>query len=150
MNKLFIPKVQPYLETGPVVLFFDGHHSHLSVQLIATCKAKNIWLYCLPPNTTHVLQPLDVGVFGPAKAAWKSIVKTYKLQTRAACITKEVFPSLVHSLCTNAFKPCHFQSAFGNVVSTHCSHQLFRATKLQHQYHLMLQLPHHKVVLVLQ
>ena len=84
MKKMFIPRVKPYLASGPVILFFDGHHSHLSVELIATCKANNIWLYCLPPNTTHVLQPLDVGVFGPTKATWKSILKTYKVQTRVA------------------------------------------------------------------
>lgn len=40
MNKLFIPKVQPYLESGPVVLFFDRHHSHLSVTLITTCNVQ--------------------------------------------------------------------------------------------------------------
>ena len=106
MKKLFIPR------SGTVVLFFDGHHSHLSVELIATCKENNIWLYCLPPNTTHVLQPLDVGVFGPTKAAWKSIMKTYKVQTRAACVSKEVFPCLLNTLCSKAFKPSHFQSAF--------------------------------------
>ena len=30
----------------------------------------NILLYCLPPHTTHKLQPLDVGVFGPLQTAW--------------------------------------------------------------------------------
>lgn len=30
----------------------------------------NIHLYCLPPHTTHRLQPLDVGCFGPLQRAW--------------------------------------------------------------------------------
>ena len=30
----------------------------------------NIHLYCLPPHTTHKLQPLDVGVFGPLENEW--------------------------------------------------------------------------------
>lgn len=29
-----------------------------------------IHLFCLPPHTTHRLQPLDVGVFGPLQIAW--------------------------------------------------------------------------------
>ena len=38
MKKLFIPSVKPYLASGPMVLFFDEHHSHLSVELIAIAK----------------------------------------------------------------------------------------------------------------
>ena len=30
----------------------------------------NVHLYCLPPHTTHKLQPLDVGVFGPLEHEW--------------------------------------------------------------------------------
>ena len=30
----------------------------------------NIIILCLPPHTTHKLQPLDVGVFGPFQRAW--------------------------------------------------------------------------------
>jgi DDE superfamily endonuclease len=32
----------------------------------------NIHIFCLPPHTTHRLQPLDVGVFGPLQAAWQN------------------------------------------------------------------------------
>lgn len=32
----------------------------------------NINLFCLPPHTSHWLQPLDVGVFGPLQRAWQS------------------------------------------------------------------------------
>jgi hypothetical protein len=45
----------------------------------------------LPSNTTHVLQPLDVGVYGPLKQAWKKILAEYKLKTRAANTGKEEF-----------------------------------------------------------
>ena len=38
LKKLFIPRVKAYLASGLENLFFDGHHSHLSVQLITTCK----------------------------------------------------------------------------------------------------------------
>lgn len=31
----------------------------------------DIHLYCLPPHTTHRLQPLDVGVFGPLQRRWE-------------------------------------------------------------------------------
>ena len=36
-------------------------------------------------------------------------MKTYQVQTRAACATKEVFPCLLNTLCSKAFMASHFQ-----------------------------------------
>ena len=94
-NKMFLPAVDHLLRTGAVVLFLDGHHSHLSLSLIRTAKEKGVHLYCLPPHTTHILQPLDVGVYGPIKQTWKKILKDHKLKTMAANVTKEVFPGTI-------------------------------------------------------
>ena len=70
----YYPAVKGLLQTGPVVLFFDGHFSHMSIDLIKRAHSLGIYLFCLPPNTTHVLQPLDVGVFGPVKTQWQAIL----------------------------------------------------------------------------
>ena len=70
VEKMFIPAVKYLATKGPVVLFFDGHHYHISLQLIELAR-DNIHLFCLPPHSTHLLKPLDVSVFGPMKkAAW--------------------------------------------------------------------------------
>ena len=39
----------------PAILFVDGHRSHLSLQLSTFCDDNQILLYCLPPNTTHIM-----------------------------------------------------------------------------------------------
>ena len=110
---MFLPAVKHLTESGPVVLFFDGHHSHISIHLIEISQARNVHLMLLPANTTHVLQPLDVGVYGPLKQAWKSrILPQYKRKTRAANITKEDFPKLVRQLWDISFKPQHLQGGF--------------------------------------
>jgi len=93
-KSLFLPAVDHLLPTGPVVLFLDCHHSHLSLELIHTAKTKGVHLYCFPPHTTHILQPLDVGVYGPVKQAWKKVLKDHKLKTVAANVTKEDFPGI--------------------------------------------------------
>jgi transposase len=49
------------------MLIIDGHDSHISVEFINYCFDHDIWLLCLPPHTTHLLQPLDVGCFQPLK-----------------------------------------------------------------------------------
>ena len=46
-----------------VVLYVDGHVSHLTLKLADFCKSKKIEDIALYQNTTHILQSLDVAVF---------------------------------------------------------------------------------------
>ena len=94
----FIPAVKHLTETGPVLLLFDGHYSHISLELIRQARQHNIHLTCLPPNTTHLLQPLDVGVFAVLKKYWRKILKQYRMETRGGKATKETFPGLIAQL----------------------------------------------------
>jgi hypothetical protein len=65
------------------LLLLDGHGSHLTARFIAFYIDKNIDLVCLPPHTSHLLQPLDVGVFSPLKRALLAkIEKLFCLDTR--------------------------------------------------------------------
>ena len=49
------------------VLLMDWHRSHMDPDFIIKATASNIHPYPLPGYLTHVLQPLDVGVFQPYK-----------------------------------------------------------------------------------
>ncbi|KAH8994810.1 DDE superfamily endonuclease-domain-containing protein [Lactarius akahatsu] len=71
-EKLFIPQAKARNITGkPILLIYDGHHSHESIELCEAAVKANIDLFALPPHTSHRLQPLDVGVFGPLQRAWQ-------------------------------------------------------------------------------
>jgi hypothetical protein len=59
----------------PILLLIDGYSSHMSPFLSGMCEKLDIILYALPPNTTHILHPSDVSVFGPLKSSWKDIVR---------------------------------------------------------------------------
>ena len=104
-TKLLLSAVSYLTETAPVLLFLDGHHSHISLELIRRAHGSNVLLLCLPPNTTHLLQPLDVGVFAPMKSAWRAILKRYKLETKGQRVGKEDFPSLIAKLWDTSFTP---------------------------------------------
>jgi hypothetical protein len=56
------------------ILIVDGHDSHLTTKEIQYCLDSNIILLCLPPHATHMLQPLDVGCFGPLAQAYKGMI----------------------------------------------------------------------------
>ena len=52
------------------LLILDGHDSHGTIEFIEFCISNRIVLYVLPSNATHLLQPLDVGIFGPLQKAY--------------------------------------------------------------------------------
>ena len=45
------------------MLVIDGHGSHLTREFIDYCYDHDISPFLLPPHSTHLLQPLDIGVF---------------------------------------------------------------------------------------
>lgn len=48
----------------------------------------------MPPNSTHLTQPLDVCCFRSMKIAWRKVLKVYKL-TRKGPLTKDIFPGIL-------------------------------------------------------
>jgi hypothetical protein len=57
------------------LLILDGYVSHISTTAIRFCIASKIILLCLPLYTTHLLQPLDVGIFAPLANVYKARVR---------------------------------------------------------------------------
>ncbi|XP_028518723.1 uncharacterized protein LOC114576372 [Exaiptasia diaphana] len=49
---------------------FDGHKSHVTEDLIKEAVANGIAIFCLPAHSSHLLQPLDLSLFGPLKRGW--------------------------------------------------------------------------------
>ena len=58
-------KYVPGREDDPILLLLDGLKSHTSVGLVDWAITHNIILFVLPVHTSHFLQPLDVGCYGP-------------------------------------------------------------------------------------
>jgi hypothetical protein len=52
------------------LLILDGHSSHATPEFDQFCTENKIITLCMPPHTSHLLQPLDVGCFSPLKAAY--------------------------------------------------------------------------------
>lgn len=61
----------------PVLLLVDGHVSHQSVEVSRLCQEHGIILYCLLAHTSHILQPLNDGIFRNMKNEWRKSVKEF-------------------------------------------------------------------------
>ncbi|GEQ71051.1 hypothetical protein JCM33374_g4732 [Metschnikowia sp. JCM 33374] len=42
------------------LLIFDGHGSHVTEEFLEACHERDIIPLCMPPHSSHILQPLDV------------------------------------------------------------------------------------------
>jgi hypothetical protein len=72
------------------LLVLDGHESHHSMEFESYCRDNDIKTLCMPPHSSHILQPLDVGVFGPLKKAYGRQIE-HLMKARVTHITKEDF-----------------------------------------------------------
>ena len=63
-TKIFEPSTRRVNNTARLLLL-DGLSAHFSLAVIRCARANNVRLVCLPAHTSHQLQPLDVGVYGP-------------------------------------------------------------------------------------
>ena len=69
------------------ILILDGHGSHITLDFIKHCRDHKIILLRLVPHTSHLCQPLDVGLFGPLKTALSAKLDPL-LQTEVSRIRK--------------------------------------------------------------
>lgn len=88
LTKVFIPSTTT---TAPRLLVVDGHGSHETDDFMWHCYINNIHLLFLPAHASHVLQPLDVAVFSPLKAAYRRQIANLAVMTDCAPIGKRLF-----------------------------------------------------------
>lgn len=96
----------------PVVLFVDGHTSHIFLKTSQFCRENGIVLIALLPNCTHIIQPMDVAVFKPLKTAWCKAVRKWKQENDSSNFPKEYFCSLMDKILKEQIKPEWFVSGF--------------------------------------
>jgi len=84
---------------GKKLLLVDNLASHISVEVIDLCRENDIEFVCLPPNSTDKMQPLDVGIFGPMKNAWRDQLRRYQDKDPDAKLQQKTeFPAMLSEL----------------------------------------------------
>ena len=74
MHEIFEPETAARQRGEWRILLLDGYESHLSCVMLDFVEKKKILLVCLPAHSTHLLQPLDVGLFGLLQHAYTAEV----------------------------------------------------------------------------
>ena len=92
-------------KAGTTLLIWDNLGSHFSPEVIEATIQHNIKFITMPPNATHLCQPLDVAVFRGLKQSWRSILLKWRVESRIkGAIPKEHLPTLLNKL-NNTLRP---------------------------------------------
>lgn len=99
-KEILLPHVHRTREPGKrVILVGDNLASHFAPSVIQAAQENDIYMCPFPPNATHLMQPLDVAVFGPMKKKWRAILDSWRRESRyPGSIPKEHFPILLNRL----------------------------------------------------
>lgn len=104
--------IQTIPENRPVLLLMDSHSSHVTPEVIRLAKQNQIYLFTFPAHTTHLLQPLDVGIYRSLKAAWSKTLNSYMLQHPNDKPNRYNFHSIFNEPYLNSFNISNIRNSF--------------------------------------
>jgi hypothetical protein len=96
-----------------ILLIYDGHNLHKTIELHETAVQHKIELYHLPAHTSHHLQSLDVGAFGPLQWVWQNCCAA-AMEDSGQEITRQQVIKKYRAVHTKLFKEKTILAAWRN------------------------------------
>ncbi|KAG8232960.1 hypothetical protein J437_LFUL011453 [Ladona fulva] len=88
-------------QSGKKIVVGDNLSLHLSLNVVKLCEENGIKFVCLPPNSSHLTQPIDIPYFRPLKAKWRDVLTKWKQSEAGKIVTslpKDQFPMLLRTV----------------------------------------------------
>nr|CAD7205025.1 unnamed protein product [Timema douglasi] len=109
-----------------VILFYDGHSTHVGLQLIEIARKENIAIVKLPPHSSYLLQPLDLCVFKSLKTEWDAALVRWQRQhgvvklltTKDGCKDSNQCLHFDNTLCQNGSCQCQSNYHFDKLMES--------------------------------
>jgi hypothetical protein len=109
--KHFLKFVKP-ADDAPCLLLMDNHSSHLTLEVVILARQNNVTILTLPPHCSHRLQPLDVSVYGPFKARYKSAMNNWMLTNPGKTVTIYEVAEFANEAHLLGFSPTNIVNGF--------------------------------------
>ena len=74
--------------SGSAHLLLDGFSAHSDPRVLEICAKERINLFFLPPHSSHLTQPLDLGIFGVQKISTRKIPQQQDKQNKHVTCTE--------------------------------------------------------------
>lgn len=111
LKRNFEPFTRPENSEEWRLLILDGHESHISWEFIAYAMKHRIICLCLPPHSSHLTQPLDVGIFSPYEGAYSKALADLQREGITG-IDKTLFLEVFQVARAAAFTERNIRGAF--------------------------------------
>lgn len=95
-----------------ILLLLDNHESHTTISAINFCRQNGIIMLSFPPHTSHKLQPLDVGVYGPFKTYCSVAFNDWMTTNPGKSITIKEIAQLTKTAFQTAFTQKNITHSF--------------------------------------
>ena len=93
------------------LLILDGYSSYLTPEFDLFCQEHSIITLCMPPHSSHLLQPCDVGCFAVLRRRYGQQIESY-IQNRVNYIDKHDFLKAYFITRTQSMSIANIQSGF--------------------------------------
>lgn len=110
--KEFLKHLAKFKTSGECLLIFDGAACHLDLSIVDLADSLGIYLYCLPSNTTHELQPLDKAVYRSFEHHWDAEVLLFLEQNPDKKLTKPRFNIILSKVWSKCMTHSNITSGF--------------------------------------
>jgi hypothetical protein len=111
LTKVYDPVSKARCPGKQRLLILDGHVSHVNYTFLGYCEQNGITVFCLPAHSTHLLQPLDVGLFSQLQTHYQKAVEDY-FRITSVGINRDTFFPLYKRARAKAYTLENITSAF--------------------------------------
>ena len=94
-----------------MLLILNSHKSHKSLSFYELCEENKMITLCMPPHSSHILQPLNVGCFAPLKRAYSKEIRALALD-HIGRINKKAFIATFAKVFEQAFSKANITASF--------------------------------------
>ena len=144
----FMKYVQGRDSSEPILILYDGHRSHFSLDQIEWAKTNNMILFVLPPHCSHILQPMDVGCFGPLQIKYSQECQTFS-RCNGRMVSRYDVCALACKAYSAALTPANLRAAFAKseIFPVKCASEMIailqsKSLHLSYTYLKMRRKPH--------
>ncbi|CDU23039.1 related to transposase [Sporisorium scitamineum] len=113
LERVFDPPTTPSLPSEYCLPIMDGHTSHISNTIINTFWSHHIVPLLLLAHLTHIMQLLDVSIFGPLMAAYHQTINDIAHDV-IADIDRAKFATIYAQACDKVLTQMSAQKAFSD------------------------------------